>query len=353
MPTMKDVARKAEVSIKTVSRVINNEVGVSEKTRERVRQEIHDLGYVPDLSAQRLKRGKSGLIALLLPRIESSYAAKLLGSVLSETESRGYYTLVLNGNLQSQRDREYIQRAIINNRVDGLLIAPPGEDSDELLNFIQKNNVPHIRITPNSLDRAQLTVEATDHEGALEATRYLISMGHRRIAHITCIKCQRFSQERLEGYLEALSEAAIPIDPDLIGYGDNSTKSGYSHTLKFLDLFDPPTAIFAGNDEMAVGSIIAMWHQGLRLPDDISVIGFDNGPIVQQAFPYLTTVHQPIEQIAKSSVELLTNLIEGRSTDLTRLQVPTRLVIRHSCTLPRKGPLMRQDTRLSPIDIQF
>ena len=353
MPTMKDVARRSHVSIKTVSRVINDEMGVSEETRKRVRQAIHDLGYVPNLSAQRLKRGKSGLIALLLPRVESPYAARLLNSILSETEKRGYYTLVLGGNLQSQHDREYIQRAIVNNRVDGLLIAPPGEDNDELRSFIQKNNVPHIVITPNSLDSAQLTVEATDREGALEATRYLVSMGHRRIAYITCIECERFSQERLAGYLQALSEVGIPIDPDLIGHGDNSTKSGYNTTLAFLDLPNPPTAIFAGNDEMAVGTIIAMWHQGLRLPDDISVIGFDNGPIVQQAFPYLTTVNQPIDQIAKASVELLTNVVEGRRTDVTRVQVPTHLIIRHSCTLPRQGPLIRRDIRLSPIDIQF
>ena len=147
-------------------------------------------------------------------------------------------------------------------------------------------------------------------------------MGHRRIAYITCLECERFSQERLAGYVEALREAGIPVDPDLIGHGDNSTKSGYNNTLTFLDLPDPPTAIFAGNDEMAIGTIIAMWHQGLRLPDDISVIGFDNGPIVQQSFPYLTTVNQPIDQIAKASVELLTSVLEGRSPDVTRLQVP-------------------------------
>jgi LacI family transcriptional regulator len=353
MPTMKDVARKADVSIKTVSRVVNNEVGVSEETQKLVRQAIHELGYVPNLSAQRLKRGRSNLLALLLPRVESPYAVKLLSSILLETESRGYYTLVLKGNLDSKYDREYIQRAIVNNQIDGLLIAPPGETSTELIDFIEENHVPYVAITPNSSDRSQMSVEATDREGALEATRYLVSMGHRRIAHITCLECERFSQERREGYEEALSEAGLPIDTNLVVYGDNSTKSGYINTLKLLNLAEPPTAIFAGNDEMAVGTIIAMWHQGLRLPDDISVIGFDDAPIVLQAFPYLTTVNQPIEQIAKTSVDMLTNFVEGRGMDLTRLQVPTRLIIRHSCTVPRQGPLVKEYTPLSPIDIQF
>ncbi|MFC1961296.1 LacI family DNA-binding transcriptional regulator, partial [Chloroflexota bacterium] len=175
-------------------------------------------------------------------------------------------------------------------------------------------------------------------------------MGHRRIAHIACFECERFSQERLKGYTDALHEAGIPVDDELIGYGDNSTKSGYNNTLRLFDLPDPPTAIFAGNDEMAIGTIIAMWHQGLHVPDDMSVIGFDDAPIVLQAFPYLTTVNQPIEQIARTSVDLLTNHIEGRNVKMEHVQVPTRLVIRQSCSLPRTGPLIKQVMHLSPLD---
>lgn len=333
MSTIKDVAARAEVSIKTVSRVINHESGVAVATRERVERAIRDLNYVPNLSAQRLKRGKSDLLALILPRVKSPYAIKLFSSFLAEARKRQYSILVLENDPDMVQGTRFIKRAIMHHRVDGLIFAPPGSDNTELITYVRQQHVPYVAITPNHLDAKQLSVEPTNRQGALEATRYLIGLGHKRIAHITCLPSERFSQDRLAGYCAALEEAGLPILDELIYPGNNSVESGHGAAIELLELPQMPTAIFAGNDEMAVGVIMAALHMGIKVPDDVSVLGFDDAPIGQQVYPRLTTVAQPIEEIARISLEKLVALIEGHNTKIMeQIQVPTCLVVRRSCT---------------------
>jgi LacI family transcriptional regulator len=338
MTTIKDVAAKAEVSIKTVSRVINHEPGVAESTRRRVNEAIQALEYVPNLSAQRLKRGRSELFALVLPRVESPYAMKLFSCILSEARRRSYSILVLESRSDGfSAHTEYIGRVIKNHRVDGLIVAPPGADNLELMSYLKLNDVPYVTINPNLLNEHPFSVESTDRIGANEATRYLISLGHKRIAHITCLKTERFSHERKAGYLQAMEDAALPVPAHLIHEGDNSIDSGHDAAIDLLSVSEAPTAIFAGNDEMAVGVILAALQLGLEIPGDLSIIGFDDAPISQQVFPRLTTVAQPIADIARVSVEKLLELIE-RKCDMPQLiQIPTRLVLRDSCGVSMKS----------------
>jgi LacI family transcriptional regulator len=334
MVTIREVASSANVSIKTVSRVLNNEPGVSEATRLCVEAAIERLHYVPNESARRLKSGRSEIFALILPRVESPYASKLLSSLLAEASDRRYAILVLEDKLTSPGGLAFIQHALLYRRVDGVLIAPPGGDDPALLNFINDHHLPVVLISPRHLTDHQTVVEATDYDGAAAATRYLVGLGHRRIAHLMSLKTERFTHERLRGYLAALEKAGLLPDHALIGQGDNSVASGLSEARRLLDLPDPPTAFFAANDEMAVGVMIAAWQCGLRVPQDISVVGFDDAPIAQQVFPALTTVAQPISSIARLAVEALIALIDDPFKPGNQLRVSTRLVVRQSCAPP-------------------
>jgi LacI family transcriptional regulator len=335
MPTIKDVAAKAGVSIKTVSRVINDEPGVAVPTRQRVNEVIQQLEYVPNLSAQRLKRGKSELVALLLPRVESPYAIKLFSCILKEAQKRAYSILTIANETSSDAtNTEQIARVVKTHRIDGVIVAPPGADNLVLMNYLKLNHLPYITINPNLLNAHPFSVESTDELGANEATRYLISLGHKRIAHITCMKTERFSHERQKGYLHALENAAHSTASPLIVEGDNSIESGHNAALELLSLPEPPTAIFAGNDEMAVGVILAALHLGITIPGNLSVIGFDDAPISNQIFPRLTTIAQSISEIARVGVENLLALIEGKTDLPPFIQIPTRLVLRDSCGVP-------------------
>lgn len=331
MITIKDVAAAAQVSIKTVSRVLNDEVSVSDATRQHVQAVIDQLGYVPNLSARRLKSGKSRSLALVLPLVTSSYASKLLSCVLAEARSHGYSLLVLEDRMDEPDGLKFIKRTILDRQADGLLIAPPGADNPQLIEFVRERDVPLVLITPSFANPSYSSIEVTDRKGGYEATRYLLELGHRRIAHITTLKSEQFSHERLAGYLDALREAGVPPDASLIQDGQNTVEGGYDAALALLDCPQPPTALFAGSDETALGAMNAFWQRGLRVPEDVSLVGFDDAPIARQVFPALTTVSQAIDEIARVAVNKLVGAVEGHSVETESLPISTRLIIRQSC----------------------
>jgi LacI family transcriptional regulator len=333
MTTIKDVAARANVSIKTVSRVINGESGVSDATRQHVQRIICEMDYVPNLSAQRLKRGKSELIGLILPRVESPFATRLFSSVLAEARNLEYFVLVLEYDPNKGAERETIERIVRNQRVDGLVIAPPGGDNPDLVAFLQDSNISYVVITPNYPDAHLLWVGTTDYQGVRESVRYLISLGHQRIAYVSCLQSEQPSLERMAGYMAAMDEANLSVHAQMVCEGDNSIDSGRETAMVLLQMPDPPTAICAGNDEMAVGTILAASQLSIRVPEELSVMGFDDVPISQQIYPQLTTVCQPITEMAHASVEMLVNHIEGKNTQDQHIQIPTHLVIRNSCAV--------------------
>ena len=334
MTTIKDVAAQAGVSIKTVSRVLNDEAGVAEATRQRVKETIQELGYVPNLSAQRLRRGKSKLLTLILPRVKSPYATQIFSCILAEVRIRDYSLLTLEGVIdEGASNIDQLGRVIKNHRVDGVIVAPPGADRTALMNFLKQNNVPYVIINPNILNAHPFSIESTDQIGAYEAIQYLIELGHNRIAHIACLETERFSRERKIGYLRAMEDAGLEFE-SFIFQGDNSIESGYNVALEFLNLVDPPTAVFAGNDEMAIGTILAALHLGLTIPGDLSVVGFDNAASSNWSFPRLTTVAQPIAEIAQVSVGKLLDFVEKPHTRREHIQIQTQLIVRDSCGVP-------------------
>ncbi len=334
MATIKDVALAAGVSPKTVSRVINDEPGVSDETRQQIQAIVQRLGYTPNISAQRLKSGRSRTFTLILPRVESPFASKLLSFVLTEARRQRYSVLVIEADPNHQVGRDIIERGINRRQSDGLLIAPPGSESIDLVETLEDNELPYVVITPNYIDKVALSVDVTDRRGSEEMVSYLISLGHRRIAHVGGGPL-RFAQERQAGYMQAFTKAGLPIDPALIQHGDTQVESGRLIAMQLLSLPDRPTAFFTANDEMAVGVMMAAWHLGLNVPGDLSVAGFDDVPIAQQIYPPLTTVCQPIDQMVKAAVNMLIDAINQRPHETTHIQIPTRLVIRQSCAALR------------------
>jgi LacI family transcriptional regulator len=331
MSTIKDVAARARVSIKTVSSVINHEPGVSEGTRRNVEAAIRDLDYAPNVSAQRLKRGRSELLALVLPLVQSPYATKLFANILAESHRHHYSLVVLDPHAPGTPSSE-LEQIVRNHRIDGAILAPPGADYARLIAFLKKNHVLYAAIAPNNPDEHYFTVDITDRAGGFEAAQYLIDLGHTRIAHITCLSTEYFSQERLTGYREAMEQAGLPM---MICEGSNTIESGFAAAMSLFQQDTPPTAIFAGNDEMAVGTILAALHMGRHVPGDLSVIGFDDILISQQIRPRLTTIVQPIQEVARMVIETLLGLIECNTGEVNHIVIPTRLVVRDSCVAPK------------------
>ncbi len=332
-PTIVDVAREAGVSVSTVSRVLNNKPDVAEATREAVRAAIRRLGYVANPSARRLAGGRTGILGLVIPDFTSPYAMEIVRGVGEATNEAGY-DLILYSVLDQHRDEER-ERSWLNilsrGLVDGLLLVLP-RSSGEVLMALAHRGFPVVLIDHRGIDSDLPSVSATNTEGALEATRYLLSLGHRRIGFITGLLDYRAGADRLEGYRQALAQAGIPFDPDLVVEGDFQRRAGYEGTLALMRLPDPPTAIFASNDAEAFGALDALRDLGLRVPEDVSLVGFDDIPAAAETRPPLTTVRQPLMDMGSQATQLLFDLLNGRADVHQRIQLPTRLIVRESCS---------------------
>ncbi|MCL4378186.1 MAG: LacI family transcriptional regulator [Actinobacteria bacterium] len=328
--TIYEIATKAGVSPKTVSRVINSEPSVSKATYEKVLKIIKETNFLPNISAQRLVSNKLKAIGLIVPRLGSPYASELISMILSKCKAKGYISVVYPVE-SDKKESEKILALYLQRHIDGYIFAPPGGDDEFLLNYLGKNNIPTILITPNSPYRDFCVVKATDKMGGYQATNYLISLGHKKIGIITCIPSRTFARERLEGYKEALAAHGIQLNERFILLGDNSFSSGFLATKELMSLVNPPTAIFACNDEMALGAESAIYKMGLKIPENISLIGFDDIPLVSELSVPLTTIKQPVEDIGSIAVSLLIQLIEKKEVVKKVYEIPTELVIRNSC----------------------
>lgn len=328
--TIRDVAKHAGVSIKTVSRVINNEAFVREETRAKVIQAIEELGYVVNVSAQRLASGRSYTIGLIYYNASWHYLNHVLESVLKAGREAGYNVLLHPCDASQPGDCQDILRLVSQRSVDGFIFTPPSDNSTPLLNELQSSNVPFVRLTPSDREGPFPYVTATDWRGAYDMTRYLLSQGHRRIGFIKGPPEQKAGHDRFDGFRVALAEEGIDIDPALMTQGDDHFDSGCSCARTLLNVRPRPTAIFANNDEMASGVLVTAHQTGISLPGDLSVVGFDDIPLSRQVWPALTTVRQPIRKIAELATRLLIRILEGEELDTLKHELPTSLVIRES-----------------------
>ena len=328
--TIRDVANTAGVSIKTVSRVLNNEPFVKKSTRDKVVTAIDELGYVASMPARRLAKGQSYTIGLIFHNASWHYTQDVLRGVIETARKAGYSTLIHPCDVCSDIDTKEVLNLVHQRAVDGLIFTPPADNARDVINELQQLEVPFVRLTPQ--DRTSLLpyVTATDMQGAFEMTNYLLSLGHRRIGFIHGPEDQRAGHDRFAGYKKAISDAGIELDSDMITYGDDHFKSGFHAAQHLLQLKAMPSAIFCNNDEMAAGCISAVFEAGLKVPNNISVAGFDDIPLASQVWPSLTTVKQPIHEIAEIATNMLIQLLNGEDSIGLYHEIDTTVVIRNS-----------------------
>lgn len=328
--TIRDVANHAGVSFKTVSRVINSEPFVKEATRQKVQTAIDELGYVVSIPARRLSSGNSYTLGLIFHNASWHYIQDVQKGVLETGRKFGYHTLMHPCDVNRDKDIHEILNMISQRLLDGLIFTPPADNAEKLLCELESLEIPFICLSPKDRTKNRPFVTTSDVRGATAVTRYLISLGHTRIGFIHGPDEQQAPHDRFAGYKQALLEEKILIDNHLITFGDDHFNSGMNQTQKLLTLDPGPSAIFCNNDEMAAGAIAAIFEAGLNVPQDISVAGFDNIPLADQIWPPLTTVEQPIFEMAEKATTHLIKMLNGETNFDRQLKIPTELVIRKS-----------------------
>ena len=305
--TINDVAKLAAVSIKTVSRVMNSEASVRETTRDRVQAAIDELHYQPNLAARSLAGTKSYNIAFIYDNPNAYYVIDMQNGILSECKKQGYELLIHPCNSKSETICEELKKMVQHSRVAGIVMTPPFSEMPEIVEALSALDVKIIRIVSGkeSPDDLSPCVMINDKDAAKNVTQHLIDLGHKNIGFINGGMEHMSSHERLGGYKEALRCNDIEVKDDHIIAGQYSFESGVQGANELLSGKDRPTAIFACNDEIAAGALFAARLLNINIPDQLSIIGFEDSPFSRQTWPKLTTAHQPNRIIAQHAAALL------------------------------------------------
>lgn len=330
--TIVDVAEKAGVSLGTVSRVINNDIHVATETRERVLAVTKELGYVANRQARSLAGGKTNTIGVIVRDLGTGYIGEIIRGIDSELNLSGVDLVLYTTHRMVSKEASYVA-SLAQGMVDGLLLVLPRSPVD-YIGTLMEHNFPFVLIDHQGTGTDCPAVGATNWQGAYNATEYLIKMGHQRIGFITGSMDLGCAEDRLQGYRSALRTHHITEEAELIYEGDFLQTDGYTGASALLDLPNPPTAIFASNDVMAMGVMDAVRNRGLRVPNDISVIGFDNIPQSAMVFPTLTTVQQPLEQMGRVATQMLLGILKTPEKESGRIELPTELLVRNSTSAP-------------------
>ncbi len=325
-----DVAERAGVSIKTVSRVINREPNVRGDTRERVESAIEALKYTPNPFARSLAGSRAFVIGLLYDNPSSSYVIDIQRGALKVCRREHYDLLIHPCDYGGRELPVEVGHLLRQSKVDGLLLTPPLSDNEPLLTMLRDSNARFARVAPGDHAEIARSVFTNDRESCAEMTRYLVSLGHRSIAFIVGDPDHKAVAERYRGYLDGLKTAGVPFDQRLVKQGFNTFESGVECGLELLRQKDRPTAIFASNDEMAVGVIRVAHESGIRIPENLSVVGFDDIPIGRQMFPALTTIRQPVEAMAMTATDLLLGQLRGVAVGQDRIVLESVIQLRES-----------------------
>jgi LacI family transcriptional regulator len=326
--TIQDVAKAAGVSVSTVSRVLNDKDDVAPETYDKVQDVIRELDYTSNLAAKSMRSRRTNVIGMIMPDVEQPFPIEVMKGVNQAITALDYDLIVYtNGDIKKnstvEREQQYV--ALLNNSItDGVIVVTPAATAFSTAS-------PVVAVDPHHESADYPAVIATNREGSLAAMEYLISLGHRRIGFINGRPELQSAVRRLQGYKDALQQANIPLDPELVQTGDFTAEMGFVCAQQLLNLPDPPTAIFAANDQSAIGTTKAAREARLQLPNDLSIIGFDNIPEAAYAHPALTTVDQSVVKMGYVATEMLINLIREEPLDSDLYKMPTRLIIRDSC----------------------
>jgi LacI family transcriptional regulator len=325
---LSEVAKIAGVSPITASRAIRGVGYVSESARARIMAAAAQLNYTPDLLARRMRGDKSKLIGVFVNNYGSLVLHEITKAISTEARRRGFDILLFNAE-RFDRPGRMETCDMLSQLCDGLLLLLPN-GADGYLDVIEKRRFPCVFVSFDAREMNLPIVALENRIGARTAVEHLLSHGHRRIGFIAGSGGTGQSAERQKGYVDALLAAGLEVDPALIAEGGFIQTGGYSSAQQLLSIANPPTAIFAANDEMAFGAIDAIHSKGLKVPDHVSVIGFDDIPTASHVFPPLTTMRQPLVDMAARAVSEVVELIQGRENNASKMTFPLELVIRHS-----------------------
>ena len=325
---IEDVAAAAGVSMKTVSRVFNREPNVREETRARVEEAARQLKYRPNTSARSLAGRRSYLVSLLYDNPSASYIMEVIEGVLAACEQSHYGLTLRPVDFSVRGHVESVEALISQYRPDGLILTPPLTDDAALLKRLRELDVRYATISAKR-DHSGIGTTLDERAAVADMMAHAVALGHRRIGHITGHRSHGGRAWRLAGYLDGLRLAGIEPDPDLVVEGEFSFESGIAGARQLLDMADPPTAIFAANDDTACGVLYEASARGLPVPERLSVFGFDDTPISRQVWPSLTTVRQPSREMGRIAAQQLITAIEGHGS-AHMVRVPYQLQIRHS-----------------------
>lgn len=329
-PTISDIARRAGVSKATVSRVLNNRPDVDKSTREKITLIIDELNYSPSVFAKSLSTGRKNLIGLMVPSLSTYFGQEIVRGVAAGLEDT-QFEMVLNTAGLSGDHKDLLSKVFRSDLVDGLIVLLPRYD---VLEFIEKIlHIPVLAIDYIGIESGLPSISVTNKKAVYEITNYLINLGHRKIGFITGLMDLGSSKERLDGFISAMCSANLVINEHFVGHGDFSRLSGAMVFCDWLKSKELPTAVIASNDEMAFGVMEAANKNGIKVPEQLSIIGFDDVYEAKFTNPPLTTVKQPFFEMGKRSVDGIIKLIEGNP--FTSIQLETKFINRSSCMSPR------------------
>ena len=334
--TIDDVAELAGVSIKTVSRVFNREPNVRPSTREKVKKAIAELNYRPNLSARNLASNRAHLIVLVyedpstheLP--SSGYVIRLQEGTLAACKKQNYELLIHPCDYRDNNVGAELKALLEQARPDGVIIAAPLSNMPKIVRSIAATNTPFVRLSSGLKSPKEYAVATDDRASCAAMTSYLASLGHKRIAFITGHPEHKAVLSRLEGYRDGLADNGLQVDEALIAEGDNSIGSGESCGEQLLSLDNPPTAIFAANDDMAVGVMRTAHRLGVKVPEQLSVAGYDDITLASQVYPSLSTIRQPLSEMAEHAADAIIATARGKAQDPGTDVVAGELKIRES-----------------------
>lgn len=326
--TLKMVAERAEVSVNTASRAINNKPDINEETKKRVLQIVKELGYIRNAAAVALRTKKTGTIGVVIADNRNPFYAEVLNGMEEAAREKNYHIILANTQRDYKKEEEAIN-LLLAKRVDGLLITPVQDRDDDIKNLID-TNIPFVVV---GRDFENIEVDAVYNDevkGGFLATEYLIKKGHERIALIDGFLYKSPAKGRLDGYKKALNKYRISLDESLISVGDINLEDGYERTRQMLGKNSDFTAIFAYNDMMAFGSMQAIKEKGLRIPEDIGLVGYDDIPFSSLISPALTTIKLKKQELGVESAKLLFSRINGGRKKTKKVMLDVELQVRES-----------------------
>ncbi|MBK8023108.1 MAG: LacI family DNA-binding transcriptional regulator [Chloroflexi bacterium] len=333
MPTIQDVAELAGVAAITVSRVINNKGYVREETRRKVAEAIAELGYVPNTLARGLRVKQTKTIALILTDITNPFFTILARGVEDVANQAGFSVFLCNTDESEAKQMEYL-RALLQRQVDGILLVP-ARSTNVPIDLI-RNQGAEVVVIDRRIPYSQVDVIRCESvSSSYRLVTHLLELGHRRIAILTGPREVSTAEDRVAGYRAALADASIAFDEQYVTYGRYSQESGYEMALELLKLAPSPTALFASNNFIATGAVRAVESAGLRIPEDISIVTFDDMPETLVTKPFFTAIAQPSYEMGQQAAQLLLKRISGEKVgDFQEMILPTRLMIRTSSAPP-------------------